>query len=70
MSGTDKKRDTPAELTEIQRYVTQEAGTEHPFTGRLLYNEKQGVYRCICCGSPLFYSDTKFDAGCGWPSFY
>lgn len=70
MSGIDKKRDIPAELTEIQRYVTQEAGTEHPFTGRLLYNEKQGVYRCICCGSPLFYSDTKFDAGCGWPSFY
>lgn len=56
-------------LTEIQRYVTQQRGTEPPFTGKLLHNKQTGVYHCLCCKQPLFYSDNKFDSGCGWPSF-
>ncbi|OCQ52956.1 Peptide methionine sulfoxide reductase MsrB [Photorhabdus australis subsp. thailandensis] len=58
------------ELTDIQRHVTQNAGTEPPFSGKLLHNKKSGVYHCLCCEQPLFVSDTKFDSGCGWPSFY
>ncbi|WP_434524640.1 peptide-methionine (R)-S-oxide reductase MsrB [Photorhabdus asymbiotica] len=58
------------ELTDIQRHVTQNAGTETPFSGKLLHNKKSGVYHCLCCEQPLFVSDTKFDSGCGWPSFY
>ena len=54
----------------MQRFITQERGTEPPFSGRLLNNNRVGVYRCVCCDSPLFKSDTKFDAGCGWPSFF
>nr|WP_314263562.1 peptide-methionine (R)-S-oxide reductase MsrB [uncultured Moellerella sp.] len=56
-------------LNEMQLYVTQQAGTEPPFSGRLLHNSKEGVYYCLCCKAPLFHSVTKFDAGCGWPSF-
>ncbi|MGL5387811.1 MAG: peptide-methionine (R)-S-oxide reductase MsrB [Serratia sp. (in: enterobacteria)] len=58
------------ELNEIQRYVTQERGTEAPYTGKLLHNQREGVYHCLCCNSPLFFSASKFDSGCGWPSFY
>ncbi|MFP1983780.1 peptide-methionine (R)-S-oxide reductase MsrB [Lonsdalea quercina] len=56
-------------LTEIQRYVTQQRGTEPPFSGKLLHNKQTGIYHCLCCKQPLFYSDNKFDSGCGWPSF-
>lgn len=58
------------ELNEIQRYVTQERGTEAPYSGKLLHNKRDGVYHCLCCNAPLFYSDSKYDSGCGWPSFY
>ncbi|MDC9614369.1 peptide-methionine (R)-S-oxide reductase MsrB [Xenorhabdus khoisanae] len=58
------------QLSTIQRHVTQEAGTEPPFSGKLLHNKKSGIYHCLCCRQPLFVSDTKFDSGCGWPSFY
>lgn len=49
--------------------VTREHGTERPFTGRHEENYRNGSYHCICCDKPLFRSDAKFDAGCGWPSF-
>ncbi len=50
--------------------VTRKHGTEHPFTSPLNAEKRQGMYNCVCCGAPLFASDTKFDSRTGWPSFY
>ena len=58
------------QLTGKQFRVCREKGTERPFTGELLHCEDQGVYQCVCCDAPLFSSETKFDSGTGWPSFY
>lgn len=62
--------DLKENLSEMQFYVTQKHGTEPPYTGRLLHNKRDGVYRCLVCDTPLFNSQSKYDSGCGWPSFY
>jgi peptide-methionine (R)-S-oxide reductase len=57
-------------LSPLQYKVLREKGTERPFTGALLENHEKGVYTCAACGADLFASDTKFESGSGWPSFY
>lgn len=57
-------------LDELQYRVTQEKATEAPFSGQLLHNKVEGVYACVACGNPLFGSQTKYDSGSGWPSFW
>ena len=59
-----------AELDPETYHITREAGTERAFTGRYWNTKDKGVYHCVCCGEPLFLSDTKYDSGCGWPSFF
>lgn len=59
-----------AKLTPEQYRIARRKGTERAFTGAYCDNHATGVYRCVCCGTPLFDSHTKFDSGSGWPSFY
>lgn len=58
------------QLTPMQYHVTREHGTEPPFSGPFLNEKGKGTYVCVSCGNPLFLSDTKFESGSGWPSFY
>jgi peptide-methionine (R)-S-oxide reductase len=59
-----------AQLTHEQFEVTRRAGTERPFTGEFWNHKEKGTYKCVCCGAELFTSATKYDSGCGWPSFF
>ena len=58
------------QLTDEQFRVCRESGTEAPFSGEYAAFDKNGIYHCVCCDQVLFDSNTKFDAGCGWPSFW
>ncbi len=66
----DSSSDLRDRLTPLQYRVTQEAATEPPFTGLYWNTKTPGVYSCIVCGTDLFASDTKYDSGSGWPSFW
>lgn len=72
MAGEPQARsdDLRGRLTPEQYRVTQEKGTEAPFTGKLLDNHDDGTYRCVVCGEALFSAEHKFDSGSGWPSFW
>jgi peptide-methionine (R)-S-oxide reductase len=59
-----------AQLTADQYRITREKGTERPFTGKYNDFKEQGIFNCVCCGEPLFSSETKYNSGSGWPSFY
>lgn len=59
-----------SELTSEQFHVCRRKGTERAFTGRYWDCKERGVYKCVCCGNPLFDSDSKFESGTGWPSFW
>lgn len=58
------------QLTPEEYVVARQKGTERPYSGRYWDTSTPGIYRCICCNTALFASDTKFDAGCGWPSYF
>jgi len=59
-----------AQLDPTEYKVTRQAATERAFTGRYWDHHEHGIYTCVCCGTPLFESDAKFDSGCGWPSYF
>ncbi|MFH1500809.1 MAG: peptide-methionine (R)-S-oxide reductase MsrB [archaeon] len=63
-------KEAKKKLTEDQEDVLKNKGTEPHFSGKYLYNKEKGTYVCANCGNTLFSSDTKFDSGSGWPSFY
>ena len=58
------------QLTPEQYRIAREKGTEHAFTGKYWNNHAEGLYRCVCCGAPLFRSEAKYESGSGWPSYF
>lgn len=71
MDNKEKQEaDWKEQLTPEEYYILREKGTERAFTGKYWDHKDKGVYKCKGCGEPLFLSDTKFDSGCGWPSFF
>ena len=64
------KQEWKAILSPDVFHITREAGTERPWTGALLNEKRVGTFSCICCKTPLFRSDAKYNSGCGWPSFF
>lgn len=66
---TKTEEEWKKQLNPEQYHILREKGTERPFTGKYYLHKEKGVYVCAACGNELFKSDTKFDAGCGWPSF-
>jgi len=59
-----------AELSPIEYQIARQADTERAFTGKFWDHHQPGIYTCVCCNTPLFSSDAKFDSGCGWPSYF
>lgn len=66
----ERERQWREQLSEQQYAVTREGATEPPFSGEYCKHDESGRYRCVCCGAELFASSTKYDSGCGWPSFW
>jgi len=69
-NGQERKQLSCRKLSADEYAVTRQKATERPFTGRYWNTYTPGIYRCVCCNTALFASDTKFDAGCGWPSYF
>ena len=69
-SAQPSNQNWQADLTSEQYRITREAGTEAPFSHEYNDNKAEGTYACVCCGEPLFTSETKYDSGSGWPSFF
>ena len=70
MKVTKTAKEWQEQLSPEEFYVCRQSGTEAPFSGKYYDNKEEGTYNCTCCDAPLFTSDTKFDSGTGWPSYF
>jgi peptide-methionine (R)-S-oxide reductase len=70
MKVTKTEQEWKEQLTPEEFYVCRQHGTEAPFSGKYYDSKEDGIYKCVCCGAPLFESTTKFNSGTGWPSYY